>query len=195
MSVEVTRLPSGLTVVTAEMPHLQTASLGVWVGSGSRDERPDEHGISHLLEHMAFKGTKRRSALDGEQEDAEGDVEHEREDQGEGEDVGPEEGDEHDELQDRADHGQDVSPAPIVGDAEPAQAETDHDDDPRDLARSRHALDDAEHRIDVGEDRGVHQRLRLALVEELPLVHTGSGSVGAAIGARLTGLVPTRVRN
>lgn len=62
MSVEVTRLPSGLTVVTDSMPHLQTASLGVWVGSGSRDELPNEHGISHLLEHMAFKGTKRRSA-------------------------------------------------------------------------------------------------------------------------------------
>jgi predicted Zn-dependent peptidase len=62
MSVEVTRLPSNLTVVTDSMPHLQTASLGVWVGSGSRDEQPDEHGISHLLEHMAFKGTKRRSA-------------------------------------------------------------------------------------------------------------------------------------
>ena len=62
MSVEVTRLPSNLTVVTDSMPHLQTASLGVWVGSGSRDEQPDEHGISHLLEHMAFKGTKRRTA-------------------------------------------------------------------------------------------------------------------------------------
>jgi predicted Zn-dependent peptidase len=62
MSVEVTRLSTGLTVVTDSMPHLQTASLGVWVGSGSRDEQPDEHGISHLLEHMAFKGTKRRSA-------------------------------------------------------------------------------------------------------------------------------------
>jgi predicted Zn-dependent peptidase len=62
MSVEVTRLPSGLTVVTDSMPHLQTAALGVWVGSGSRDEQPDEHGISHLLEHMAFKGTGRRTA-------------------------------------------------------------------------------------------------------------------------------------
>ena len=62
MSVEVTRLPTGLTVVTDSMPHLQTASLGIWVGSGSRDEEPNEHGISHLLEHMAFKGTKRRSA-------------------------------------------------------------------------------------------------------------------------------------
>src|SRR5438132_1079027 len=62
MSVEVTRLPTGLVVVTAPMPHLETASLGVWVASGSRDERPDEHGISHLLEHMAFKGTTRRTA-------------------------------------------------------------------------------------------------------------------------------------
>ncbi|HVY59047.1 MAG TPA: pitrilysin family protein [Xanthobacteraceae bacterium] len=62
MSVEVTRLPSGLAVVTDSMPHLETASLGVWVACGSRDERADEHGISHLLEHMAFKGTTRRTA-------------------------------------------------------------------------------------------------------------------------------------
>jgi predicted Zn-dependent peptidase len=62
MSVEVTRLASGLAVVTDAMPHLQTASLGVWVGCGSRDEEADEHGISHLLEHMAFKGTSRRTA-------------------------------------------------------------------------------------------------------------------------------------
>ena len=57
MSMNVTRLPSGLAVVTDAMPHLQSASLGVWVRAGSRDERPDEHGISHFLEHMAFKGT------------------------------------------------------------------------------------------------------------------------------------------
>jgi predicted Zn-dependent peptidase len=62
MSVEVARLPSGLVVITDAMPHLESASLGVWVGAGSRDERPDEHGISHLLEHMAFKGTTRRTA-------------------------------------------------------------------------------------------------------------------------------------
>jgi predicted Zn-dependent peptidase len=62
MSMNVTRLASGLTVVTDAMPHLQSASLGVWIGSGSRDERADEHGISHLLEHMAFKGTARRNA-------------------------------------------------------------------------------------------------------------------------------------
>src|SRR5260221_9063421 len=62
MSVHVTRLPTVLPDVPDAMPHLETASVGVWVGSGSRDERPDEHGISHLLEHMAFKGTSRRSA-------------------------------------------------------------------------------------------------------------------------------------
>jgi predicted Zn-dependent peptidase len=62
MTVEVTKLSSGLVVVTDQMPHLETASLGVWVGSGSRDEHRDEHGISHLLEHMAFKGTSRRTA-------------------------------------------------------------------------------------------------------------------------------------
>lgn len=62
MSVEVSKLPSGLTVVTDTMPHLETASLGVWAGVGGRDEKSDEHGISHLLEHMAFKGTERRSS-------------------------------------------------------------------------------------------------------------------------------------
>jgi predicted Zn-dependent peptidase len=62
MTVEVTRLASGLSVVTDRMPHLESASLGVWIGTGSRDELPDEHGISHLLEHMAFKGTKKRTA-------------------------------------------------------------------------------------------------------------------------------------
>ncbi len=62
MTVEITRLASGLAVVTDRMPHLESASLGVWVGAGSRDEKPDEHGISHLLEHMAFKGTKKRTA-------------------------------------------------------------------------------------------------------------------------------------
>src|SRR3954454_3219709 len=62
MSMDVTRLPSGLVVVTDSMPHLQSASLGVWAGCGSRDEHADENGISHLLEHMAFKGTTRRTA-------------------------------------------------------------------------------------------------------------------------------------
>ena len=62
MSARVTTLPSGLRIVTDAMPHLETASLGVRVGAGSRHERASEHGLSHLLEHMAFKGTRRRSA-------------------------------------------------------------------------------------------------------------------------------------
>jgi predicted Zn-dependent peptidase len=62
MSVEVTTLPSGLRVVTDRMAHVETASLGVWVAAGSRHEAHDEQGLSHLLEHMAFKGTTRRSA-------------------------------------------------------------------------------------------------------------------------------------
>lgn len=62
MSVRVSRLANGLTVVTDHMPHLETAALGVWVQVGSRNEAADQHGITHLLEHMAFKGTQRRSA-------------------------------------------------------------------------------------------------------------------------------------
>jgi predicted Zn-dependent peptidase len=62
MSVAMTTLKSGINVVTDTMPHLETASLGVWVNAGSRDEHRDENGISHLLEHMAFKGTRRRTA-------------------------------------------------------------------------------------------------------------------------------------
>lgn len=64
MSVDITTLPSGLRVVSDRMAHLETASLGVFVGAGSRHERMDQHGLSHLLEHMAFKGTRRRSARD-----------------------------------------------------------------------------------------------------------------------------------
>jgi predicted Zn-dependent peptidase len=62
-SVSMTVLPNGLRVVTEAMPQLATAALGVWVGAGSRHEQPQEHGLAHLLEHMAFKGTARRSAL------------------------------------------------------------------------------------------------------------------------------------
>jgi predicted Zn-dependent peptidase len=62
MAVEVTKLENGLTVVTDTMPHLETTSVGVWVNTGARNERSHQHGVSHLLEHMAFKGTQRRSA-------------------------------------------------------------------------------------------------------------------------------------
>lgn len=60
--VRLTTLPSGLRVVSQHMAHAVTVSLGIWIGAGSRDERPDEHGLAHLLEHMAFKGTAKRSA-------------------------------------------------------------------------------------------------------------------------------------
>ncbi|HEV2001009.1 MAG TPA: pitrilysin family protein [Xanthobacteraceae bacterium] len=62
MTVTVEKLKNGITVVTETMPHLKTAALGIWVGAGSRHEAETEHGISHLLEHMAFKGTRRRDA-------------------------------------------------------------------------------------------------------------------------------------
>ena len=62
MSAIVTTLPSGLRIVTDAMAHVETASLGVFVAAGSRHETAAEHGMSHFLEHMAFKGTARRNA-------------------------------------------------------------------------------------------------------------------------------------
>ena len=62
MAVALTTLESGLTVISHNMDQLESAALGVWIGAGSRTESADQHGITHLLEHMAFKGTKRRSA-------------------------------------------------------------------------------------------------------------------------------------
>ena len=59
-----TRLPSGLVVLTDPMATVETASLGVWVEAGTRHEPAAINGVSHLLEHMAFKGTARRSARD-----------------------------------------------------------------------------------------------------------------------------------
>ena len=62
MGVEVSRLSNGMTVATETLPQVESVALGVWVKSGARNERDDEHGIAHLLEHMAFKGTGSRSA-------------------------------------------------------------------------------------------------------------------------------------
>src|SRR5579864_5841903 len=62
MSIEISTFSNGLTVVTDPMANLESAALGVWVGTGSRNERPDQMGLSHMLEHMAFKGTATRSA-------------------------------------------------------------------------------------------------------------------------------------
>ncbi len=64
MKPEITRLSNGLTVVTDPMPQLQSAMLGVWVDAGSRNETRPLMGVSHMLEHMAFKGTATRSARD-----------------------------------------------------------------------------------------------------------------------------------
>jgi predicted Zn-dependent peptidase len=59
---QVTRLPNGLTVATAEMPHMASVSLGLWFAVGGRYEPAELNGISHFIEHMLFKGTRRRSA-------------------------------------------------------------------------------------------------------------------------------------
>lgn len=59
---QVTRLSNGLTVATAEMPHMTSVSLGLWVGVGGRHEPKELNGISHFIEHMLFKGTRRRTA-------------------------------------------------------------------------------------------------------------------------------------
>ena len=61
-AIQLTRLPSGLTVVTERMERVETVSLGAYVATGSRHEQEAENGVSHFLEHMAFKGTERRSA-------------------------------------------------------------------------------------------------------------------------------------
>lgn len=62
MKVEISRFFNNLTVVTDPMPELESAAVGIWVNTGSRNETKSIMGISHMLEHMAFKGTTRRSA-------------------------------------------------------------------------------------------------------------------------------------
>ena len=57
-------LPNGLTIITEEMQHIRSVSIGIWIKSGSRDEDPQWNGISHFVEHMVFKGTKSRTAED-----------------------------------------------------------------------------------------------------------------------------------
>jgi predicted Zn-dependent peptidase len=61
-AIRVTTLPSGLIVVTERMDRVETVSLGAYVASGTRNETAAENGVSHFLEHMAFKGTERRTA-------------------------------------------------------------------------------------------------------------------------------------
>lgn len=61
-NTRITRLDNGLRVATVAMPSVQTASVGVWVDVGARHERAEVNGVAHMLEHMAFKGTERRTA-------------------------------------------------------------------------------------------------------------------------------------
>jgi len=58
----VTELKNGLRVATVEMPHMVSVSVGLWVGVGSRYEPPEVNGVCHFIEHLLFKGTKKRSA-------------------------------------------------------------------------------------------------------------------------------------
>jgi predicted Zn-dependent peptidase len=63
-AIRVTTLPSGLRIVTEQMERVETVSFGAYVASGTRNEEAAQNGVSHFLEHMAFKGTERRSAAD-----------------------------------------------------------------------------------------------------------------------------------
>ncbi|HZT33342.1 MAG TPA: pitrilysin family protein [Bryobacteraceae bacterium] len=62
--IEMTRLDNGVRVITEAMPHVRSVSVGIWIGTGSRRETPEQNGISHFIEHMLFKGTTSRSAED-----------------------------------------------------------------------------------------------------------------------------------
>jgi len=63
MSIRVTTLPNGLRVATDTMDSVESVSVGAWIGVGARHEPESVNGVAHMLEHMAFKGTERRSAL------------------------------------------------------------------------------------------------------------------------------------
>ncbi|MDP9171722.1 MAG: insulinase family protein [Acidobacteriota bacterium] len=62
--IQTTQLSNGIKVITETMTHVRSVSVGVWVGTGSRREIPEENGVSHFIEHMLFKGTTTRSAED-----------------------------------------------------------------------------------------------------------------------------------
>ena len=62
--IEFTTLANGVRVITEAMPHVRSVSVGIWIGTGSRRETPEQNGISHFIEHMLFKGTTHRSAED-----------------------------------------------------------------------------------------------------------------------------------
>src|SRR5271166_3304206 len=62
--IEIATLKNGVRVISEEMSHVRSVSLGVWIRTGSRRETSEENGVSHFIEHMLFKGTKNRSAED-----------------------------------------------------------------------------------------------------------------------------------
>ena len=64
MTIRLSTLPNGFRVITENMPGFGSATLGVWIAAGSRNETAEQNGVAHVLEHMAFKGTSKRSALD-----------------------------------------------------------------------------------------------------------------------------------
>jgi predicted Zn-dependent peptidase len=62
--IAMTTLTNGVRVITEAMPHVRSVSIGIWIGAGSRREKPEQNGVSHFIEHMLFKGTTSRSAED-----------------------------------------------------------------------------------------------------------------------------------
>jgi len=63
VTINIDKLKNGIRVVTEEIPSIESVSVGIWINAGSRNEKKIENGIAHFLEHMAFKGTEKRSAL------------------------------------------------------------------------------------------------------------------------------------
>lgn len=63
MTISIDKLKNGIRIITEEIPSIESVSVGIWINAGSRNEKKKENGIAHFLEHMAFKGTEKRSAL------------------------------------------------------------------------------------------------------------------------------------
>ncbi len=63
MDIKQSILKNGLRIITAERPQIESVSLGIWVHTGSASETASDNGISHFIEHMVFKGTKKRNSL------------------------------------------------------------------------------------------------------------------------------------
>ena len=64
MRTEISKLKNGLRIISTKIPNLKTVSVGLWIDCGTRDEDQKINGISHVLEHMAFKGTKKRNEIE-----------------------------------------------------------------------------------------------------------------------------------